>query len=155
MSDYLVIPFQNNEEMRNWLERDYGVVVKPGLPDGRLPTPAEIRSVVKPQNGFEVEHRLGEGRWQIDYYKNKYKQGGFIRYDEWATFYIYGFNGELKEDEPVPNISIDNASPELVLEIGRQLSRQCGPLLVLLHADYPVLVTPDYTSPINREWWGL
>jgi hypothetical protein len=124
-----VIPI--NEGFAKWLEND-GLFFQMTVPDGRYPTPIELRQSIA-ELGYEVKEAID---WIV------------TSADDYTEVWFQG-NKEI-EDQPV-EFSFLRGGP-IVLNIAQRVAERCGSLIVINHSDgMPVVIVPDSVFPISSQ----
>jgi hypothetical protein len=111
----------------------------------RNPTPAEVREACGALRGFETRFNVKAGKhWQAVVEGAGGDEGTIVNVEKFKGF----------EDRP-HSIWFEKGSPAVVLQIVKQLSRRCGPLVVLPDSgDTPVAVTATSSMKNLLRDWG-
>jgi hypothetical protein len=138
------LTFRLDRESAGWL-REHGIQVPQPLPKSRLPKLRELRSAVNNLDGYHVETSISVAGCSVDF-----EIVDRLGYDHgWSTT-IWAKNAdvdhplEAPSDDDTVSFNFHSGDPELAVLVLAEVSRVCGPLVLVLTADgKPLLVTPS------------
>lgn len=115
-------------EVLNWLQGDDGIEIPAGMPEGRYPTPRELRQILDSFAELDVKYHVGGKAWYADIWRK----------DESV---LMAMPVPRNEDVPFDYVSLDG-SYELENDIIQKISNMCGTFLFLLDGEGPEFVVP-------------
>ena len=140
-ADYAVGPL--DESTKCWL-REEGFAVPEAR--GRWPTPNEVRSALESFAGYTVTYATSTGGWDAEIVESERGHNGHMA-NVWVT--------EITDPDAPARINLHKPSLELSLRILEQLSRCCGPFLLMdCCSGHKVVVMPGADVPklIAQLW---
>ena len=146
---YAVTPLLAAEEFIEWL-RMFGNEPPKASPS-RYPTVREIRDTLAQLDGYSFEASTGGRNWEAEIFE---RGRGDDRWSgEWADLIVTGYHG----DDNVPLSCYFSKGPaRLPVVIVQQLTKHCGPLVIMLDScAIPLLITPDTDVDRAIQAWEI
>ena len=119
-----------------------GIELPAQASDGREPTVADVRSALRELEGYNVTYSERGDSLDIDLVHPSIDPSSSTRPAgaDWAVIWIRNYKGPKFENSPC-DLYFHRGTQELVVTIVRALARRCGPFIVMLYNERPLLVT--------------
>ena len=123
--------------------RDQGIDLPLPLPNAREPTPNDVRAVIGDLVDYEVTYTVTTHSVQIDIVNRALARSAVDHSNpaggDWAVIWMRDYQGPRSDDLPC-EIYFHRGSQEIVERVVGGLARRCGPFIVMLNNETPLIV---------------
>lgn len=131
-TSYTVLSITN--EALDWLKKK-GVAYSASSQSSRYPSLNEIRNVLDDLKDCTTAYTISTQTWQAVISDDK---------DRWTSLVVLDYHGKEGEDDISHKFYFEKGWPNLMERILKELSRICGPFVLMSNADLePTLIIPD------------